>query len=429
MTPNSLHVASLNVRGLNDRVKRKYTFDFFKKTNFSLILLQETKTMCNNENEIRKEWHNQKAIINSTVSANCAGGCMILINDNNIQVLNTILTANGRCIVIDVEYWGSRFHVVNAYFPHETNEIRSIILSLYPLLSSQYPIIFGGDLNIAIDPKMDRYPPQNSRDTFSPELLQLVNTFDLEDVCRKFFPNQSIFTFRRGKSKSRIDFFYCSKNCMVSDYQQTDFAHSDHDILSMSIKNQNTFLKGKGFWRNRTKIYASENFIKKFKVCWERILKTNWKRFTGSWWVETKFQIKKFLIKLNSETDDDQNEEIQNLKINLERKRFLTTIFPSSEIANKNYFECKKELAKKQINVVKEKIIHDQITDLNFGDMPTKAFFEKLKRLKSNKEPYEVYNKNGGVEKNAIKIVHIAKEFIEKKFGKPQRVNTQFVLM
>ena len=84
----------------------------------------------------------------------------------------------------------------------------------------------------------------------------------------------------------------------------------------MSIVNQNIFCKGKGFWKNRTKIYDSENFIDKFKVFWGENLRNNWKRYSGSWWLETKFQIKKFLIKLNKEFEDEQNEEIRSAKIN-----------------------------------------------------------------------------------------------------------------
>ena len=45
MTSSLLHIASLNVRGLNDRNKRLVIFDFFKNSKFSIIFLQETRTM------------------------------------------------------------------------------------------------------------------------------------------------------------------------------------------------------------------------------------------------------------------------------------------------------------------------------------------------------------------------------------------------
>ena len=73
-------------------------------------------------------------------------------------------------------------------------------------------------------------------------------------------------------------------------------------------------------------------------------------------------------------------------------------------------------MAKKQIDWMKDKIMHDRVCEMSFGDMPTKAFFEKLKRLKSNQEPNAVYGDNGSVEEDPIKVVNIAKEFFEKKF-------------
>ena len=108
---------------------------------------------------------------------------MILLNSNKLIVLDTILTADGRCIVIDIEYEGSRYHVLNVYFPNTDEERKSTILSLYPLLSSQYPIIFGGDLNIAVNPVIDRYPPRNTKDATSADLENLFSTSDMEDVC------------------------------------------------------------------------------------------------------------------------------------------------------------------------------------------------------------------------------------------------------
>ena len=50
-----LRIASINVRGLNDRNKRLAVFEYFEKSHFSLVLLQETKTNNALENEIQRE--------------------------------------------------------------------------------------------------------------------------------------------------------------------------------------------------------------------------------------------------------------------------------------------------------------------------------------------------------------------------------------
>ena len=156
--------------------------------------------------------------------------------------------------------------------------------------------------------------------------------------------------------------------------------------------------------------------LRSFKDFWGENLRNNWKRYSGSWWLETKFQIKKFLIKLNEEFEDDQSEEIRSAKINLERKKFLANLNPENKTFSKKYYECKEDLAKKQISMIKNKVMHDQVFEITHGDLPTKAFFEKLKKLKSNCEPEQVYMEDGTIEKNPMKVVHVARDFFENKF-------------
>ena len=123
--------------------------------------------------------------------------------------MDTILTADGRCIVLDIEYEGSRYHVVNVYFPNSDEERNSSIIALYPLLSSQYPIILGGDLNIAVSPIIDRYPPRKIKDANSTDLENLISTFDLKDVCRKIFPSRPFFfPLEEGILKVELIIFY-----------------------------------------------------------------------------------------------------------------------------------------------------------------------------------------------------------------------------
>ena len=155
MVLTSLEVTSLNCSGLNDKFKRMLVFDFCKKSKCSIIFLQETKTNFKDENRIRADWGSHGRIfINSSDKNSSCGGCILLINNDQIVVENTVLTADGRCIVMDVVIDGCRFHVVNTYFPIEGKEKKPFIRSLYPLISSNFPIIWGGDFNLVVDPRM-----------------------------------------------------------------------------------------------------------------------------------------------------------------------------------------------------------------------------------------------------------------------------------
>ena len=47
----NLQIVSLNVRGLQNRNKRNRIFQYFKTKNFDVILLQETYSIPEDENE------------------------------------------------------------------------------------------------------------------------------------------------------------------------------------------------------------------------------------------------------------------------------------------------------------------------------------------------------------------------------------------
>ena len=84
---------------------------------------------------------------------------MILINNDHIIIEKSILTSDGRCIVLDINFDGCKYHIINTYFPIEGKEKKPFITSLYPLVSSNFPIIWGGDFNLVLDPIKDRYLP------------------------------------------------------------------------------------------------------------------------------------------------------------------------------------------------------------------------------------------------------------------------------
>ena len=205
MVLTHLRIASLNCSGINDRYKRIFIFNYLKKTNIPIIFLQETKIQFKDENRIKADWHNQKIFINCTQKSTACEGCMILINNDHITIEKSILTSDGRCIVLDINFDGCKYHLINTYFPIEGKEKKTFMTSLYPLASSNYPIIWGGDFNLVLDPIKDRFPSHRQNDSYSNDLSQLVQTFNVKDACRVIYPNKSYFTFSRGGIKSRID--------------------------------------------------------------------------------------------------------------------------------------------------------------------------------------------------------------------------------
>ena len=83
------------------------------------------------------------------------------------------------------------------------------------------------------------------------------------------FPNQKIFTFRRGSSRSRIDKILTSSQFKIDHYGQVDNSFSDHELIFSTLSFQSTFRKGPGIWRNNVKYYGDENLILNLTLVFE----------------------------------------------------------------------------------------------------------------------------------------------------------------
>ena len=90
-----------------------------------------------------------------------------------------------------------------------------------------------GDFNCAIQKNLDRNPPQQLDDISVRECQSMLHRNDLFDVWRKLKPETKRYTFKRGKSKSRIDYILCSSavSSKVFGTRINYFPFSDHDII------------------------------------------------------------------------------------------------------------------------------------------------------------------------------------------------------
>ena len=113
-----------------DNTKRRELFDFLKNSGLTFVFLQETKFCPLKHDKYGEDWHNPMIFLNSVRSGEAGTG--ILCNSPSIKVLNRLEDHEGRIIVLDVDVFGSKFHLVNTYFPNEPYLKNDFITKLYP---------------------------------------------------------------------------------------------------------------------------------------------------------------------------------------------------------------------------------------------------------------------------------------------------------
>ena len=115
-----LRIGSLNCQGLNDYYKRMALFDYFRKSDLSIVFLQETKLRPEWEDKYNSEWGNGMCIFNSMVGAKSGTAILVIKSDIKLLMGSKIVDVEGRVIAVDVEVGGVQFHLVNSYTPNES---------------------------------------------------------------------------------------------------------------------------------------------------------------------------------------------------------------------------------------------------------------------------------------------------------------------
>ena len=413
----NIEIASLNVRGMNDFTKRNLLFSSFEKSKFTVVFLQETKIDPSQHIEISNEWQNGPIFLNSVFGKK--SGTIILFNTHQVKILNELYDNDGRVIVLDVEIMGVKFHLVNFYVPNESNDRFKFFQNSYKFVMSNFPIILSGDFNTTFDNTLDRYPPRKSADPQAGLFQNLVQTFNLVDLCRFVFPSKKLYTFRTKSNEkcimSRIDHVLVSPLFKICSFHQNICEHSDHECIVGHVQFESTMLFGKSLWRNNTKLYASDQFLEKFENFWEQSKITRKSQYYGNlnkWWLEFKHDLRRMLSSLGKSTSNAEQREMNMMKHTLDTLLQLMTNFPNNKSCVKNYFDYKKKLSSKQLEINKDKIFRQNAEKCFFGDIPTKEFFEIFKRKSNPKSKmiFEMKDENGVLFKDSHKILEIGQK-------------------
>ena len=115
-----LSVASLNVRGINDRVKRQAIFKWLLKKKFDVVFLQECYCCDKDESFWLNDWGGKGLFSHGTKHSK---GTVILFREGfDIQVKEHKEDPDGRYIIAKVKIEEESFVLINLYAPNSMAE-------------------------------------------------------------------------------------------------------------------------------------------------------------------------------------------------------------------------------------------------------------------------------------------------------------------
>ena len=233
-----VRIASVNVNGLNNKIKRQNTFRWLDKQRFDIILIQETHCInAETENSWTKDWSGDSFWNYGT---NLSKGVSVLFNKSHTFNINSVTDfVDGRATSIKLTFNDQKIQIVNIYAPNNSVDRKRFNINVSTILDNDYIHILGGDFNCSQNNQKDRDPKQSNKDQGLKELddIIMMKQYSLEDIYRKRYPNKNAFTFSRGNSRSQIDYFLTSAmlDGYIKDTSVIHFPFSDHDAILLQL--------------------------------------------------------------------------------------------------------------------------------------------------------------------------------------------------
>ena len=125
--------------------------------------------------------------------------------------------------------------------------------------------IIIGDLNCLTPEDKQGGRPTEQKQQLIDSIFNLCNSFNLVDLWRKLYPNESLFTWHQNASaiQCRLDYWLVSKNLLtrVKECIITPVSFSDHSAVSFNIQSDNFTKRGPGFFKFNNSLLNYHCFI------------------------------------------------------------------------------------------------------------------------------------------------------------------------
>uniref|UniRef100_A0A3B3I0S9 exodeoxyribonuclease III n=1 Tax=Oryzias latipes TaxID=8090 RepID=A0A3B3I0S9_ORYLA len=211
---NSLNIVSWNVRGLGSGPKRLKVLSHLIDLKADIALLQETH-LCNPSDRLM--CCSQFPVMYSSSYNSKQRGVAVLFNKNITVTHNdTVTDPEGRFVIINICIQYKDYCIASIYGPNVDDS--SFFHRFFTSLSvhSDSTIIIGGDVNLILDPELDRLNTAAHQRTWRSAsiLKQYMNDLGLCDAWRSCHPSTKGFTFFSPvhHSHSRLDYLLVSKS-------------------------------------------------------------------------------------------------------------------------------------------------------------------------------------------------------------------------
>ena len=410
----SIRIASYNVNGLHNPIKRGKILSQMKKEKIQVGLIQETH-LNDLEHAKLNRMGFKHVYYSSHGSGRRRGVAILLAKGLNYEHIKKVSDTEGRYVMTIGKLEGTVITFLNVYSPPDSNwDFYKKIINLMAT-KSQGIVICGGDFNLHLNPKLDVSRGNSELKLISKRTNTLMKEMGIVDIWREFFPTRRDYTYYSTPHAvyTRIDYFFTFSRHLhiVKESNIGSMTLSDHSpiYLTLSLKGErretlwrlnstilnnidtkeslkqeiNTYLELNDngevtpdiLWDTlkavmRGKIISITSHMKKVRVQKLKDLEGELKQLQREHSRNLDEQIKQELDKIKKQIQDMSTQEIQN-KLTFLKQRYY-------EVGGKATKLLAYKLRKQQADNTIHKIRHPELRTMQYG----------LKNIQENFENY-----------------------------------------
>ena len=418
-----LKVVSLNVRGINNALKRRKVFRFLKRQKGDVYFLQETYGSKGIKFMWESEWGNKCIFAHRTTSS--SGVAILLTKKTASKVSDISRDVEGRRLHCKLTVNEYTYALPNIYAPNRDEE--GFFEEVFREVNRMECVfnVTGGDFNVIRDPMKDRNNGVVYHKKCKAVIDAHIESQNEVDVWRMQHPDKKYFTYMRGPATwSRIDYFLLSQS-LVSNCEQSSIIPSvctDHSCISIVLKTCEG-KRGPGTWKFNNELLNDQNFQTEL----EKVVlgcKRSFHYLRGTeFWDLLKFEMKQF------------SRDFAKAKNQVEKyEKFV--LYEKLECMQTEYLmdEIKDKELESDINSVKTELKAFETVDaqrsafrckkswLMYGEKCSKYFFNLEKRNYLSKTMYIVKKRDGSLTKDYTEILNEQFVFYKDLYTRDEKV-------
>uniref|UniRef100_A0A3Q3A4Q3 Reverse transcriptase domain-containing protein n=1 Tax=Kryptolebias marmoratus TaxID=37003 RepID=A0A3Q3A4Q3_KRYMA len=424
MLNGSLKVASFNINGVLNPVKRERILSKLRKDKVQVAFLQETHLNDLEHAKLNKQGF-KHVYFSSHGSGRRRGMATLISKAVNYEHISEYKDNEGRFVIITGKVEGIVITLLNVYVPPGSDwsfykQIVDIITT-----KSKGILICGGDFNVRLNPKIDSSNGKPDPKNMGRRLNTWMSEVGIVDVWREINPKRREYSHYSHAHNvySRIDYFFMFKGDLsrVDSCEMGPNTLSDHGPVHISFCLNNK--KRSTLWRLNSNILNNSAIRDKLKREIDLYLEHNDNEEVTPpiVWDALKAVIRGKIISITSYEKRIRERKLQELEENLKRLQIEHAKSPKDDNIKHKITKLKKELNEINTQEIQKKLIFIKQQYYEVGGKSLKLLSYRLRKQQACRSIHKIRNNvTKATETNLENIKNCFQKYYKTLYSQPQ---------